>query len=312
MSEEVRAGEMTLEEFLEAESCMHRSPRPLHDDGHGLDDGLMVEALGIGLPGNAAYPGRRRAGATCSRAWPAGASSSMVHEDLMLSKILTREAFENAIRVNAGDRRLDQRRHPPARDRRPHRRRPRRSTTGTASAASVPLPRRTCMPSGQYLMEDFYYAGGLPVGDAASSASTAAAPGRADRQRQDDLGEHRGRAELEPRRHHAARRRRSRRKAASPCCAATSRPTARSSSRRRRRPPDAAHAAARSCSRTSRTSTRASTTRALDIDETCVMVLKNCGPKGYPGHGRGRQHAAAAQAAEAGRHRHGAHLATRA
>ena len=43
------------------------------------------------------------------------------------------------------------------------------------------------------------------------------------------------------------------------------------------------HAAAPWCSRTSRTSTAASTIPKLDIDESCVMVLKNCGPKGYPG-----------------------------
>ena len=52
--------------------------------------------------------------------------------------------------------------------------------------------------------------------------------------------------------------------------------------------------------------------RELDIDETCVMVLKNCGPEGLSRHGRGRQHAAAAEAAEEGHHRHGAHLAMRA
>jgi len=46
----------------------------------------------------------------------------------------------------------------------------------------------------------------------------------------------------------------------------------------------------------------------LDIDEKCIMVLKNCGPKGLPRHGRGRQHAAAAELPEEGRHRHGAHL----
>ena len=36
---------------------------------------------------------------------------------------------------------------------------------------------------------------------------------------------------------------------------------------------------------------------ALDIDENCVMVLKNCGPRGYPGHGRGRQYASSAETA---------------
>jgi hypothetical protein len=45
----------------------------------------------------------------------------------------------------------------------------------------------------------------------------------------------------------------------------------------------------------------------LDIDERCVMVLKNCGPKGYPAWGSG-EHAAAHEAPEARRDRHGAHL----
>ena len=47
---------------------------------------------------------------------------------------------------------------------------------------------------------------------------------------------------------------------------------------------------------------------ALDIDESCVMVLKNCGPRGLSGHGRGRQHGPAAEGAAQGHHRHGAHL----
>ena len=45
----------------------------------------------------------------------------------------------------------------------------------------------------------------------------------------------------------------------------------------------------------------------LDVDENCVMVLKNCGPQGLPRHGRGRQHAAAAEGAAQGHHRHGPH-----
>jgi dihydroxyacid dehydratase/phosphogluconate dehydratase len=50
----------------------------------------------------------------------------------------------------------------------------------------------------------------------------------------------------------------------------------------------------------------------LDIDEHCVMVLKNCGAEGLSGHGRGRQHAAAAQGAAQGHHGHGPHLGWRA
>ena len=47
--------------------------------------------------------------------------------------------------------------------------------------------------------------------------------------------------------------------------------------------PAQAHAAAPSSSRPSRTTTRASSDPNLDVDASCVLVLKNCGPKGYPG-----------------------------
>ena len=57
----------------------------------------------------------------------------------------------------------------------------------------------------------------------------------------------------------------------------------------------AAHAAARSCSRTSRTCTRRIDDEALDIDETCVHGAEELRPEGLSGHGRGRQHAAAAR-----------------
>ena len=82
----------------------------------------MVEALGVGLPQNAAIP------AVDARRYVLARMAGrriveMVREDLVLSKILTRAAFENAIRTQRRDRRLDQRRDPSARDRRPHRRR---------------------------------------------------------------------------------------------------------------------------------------------------------------------------------------------
>ena len=47
---------------------------------------------------------------------------------------------------------------------------------------------------------------------------------------------------------------------------------------------------------------------ALDVDADSVLVLKNCGPQGLSRHGRGRQHGPAAQAAAPGREGHGAHL----
>ena len=75
MSEQVRAGTLKLQDFFEAESCMHRSHGHCMTMGTASTMASMVEALGVGLPGNAAYPGGRRRGATCWRAWPAGASS---------------------------------------------------------------------------------------------------------------------------------------------------------------------------------------------------------------------------------------------
>ncbi len=100
MSEQVRAGTLKLQEFFEAESCMHRSHGHCMTMGTASTMASMVESLGIGLPGNAAYPavdGRRNV-----LARQAGRRiEGMVHEDMNMSKILTREAIENAIKVNA-------------------------------------------------------------------------------------------------------------------------------------------------------------------------------------------------------------------
>jgi dihydroxy-acid dehydratase len=160
MSEEVRAGRMTLEEFNSAESCMHRSKGHCMTMGTASTMASMVEALGVALPGNAAIPAvdarrARQAQLTGRRI------VAMVNEDLRLSKILTRNAFENAIKVNAA--------------------------IGGSTNAVIHLlaiagrmgvqlelddwdrlgSTLPCLvnlqPSGQYLMEDFYYAGGLPA-----------------------------------------------------------------------------------------------------------------------------------------------------
>lgn len=159
-SDAVRAGHMTLEQYAEAESCMSRS------DGHCMTMGTastmacMVESLGLTLPSGAAIPAadsRRRRLAHLA----GNRIVQMVHEDLRLSKILTRANFENAIRVNAAiggssnfilhllaiagrmgvDLKLDD-----------------FDRLGSRMPLLVNL-----MPSGKYLMEDFYYAGGLPV-----------------------------------------------------------------------------------------------------------------------------------------------------
>lgn len=160
MSEEVRAGHMSQEDFFEAESCMHRSHGHCMTMGTASTMAAMVEALGMSLPGNAAIPAvdaRRNVLARNS----GRRIVEMVKEDLIMSTILTRPAFENAIRVNAaiGG-----------------------STNAVihllAIAGRIGIPLRLedwdeighhlpCLvnlqPSGRYLMEDFYYAGGLPA-----------------------------------------------------------------------------------------------------------------------------------------------------
>src|SRR5881628_3754385 len=100
MSEQVRAGTLKLQDFFEAESCMHRSHGHCMTMGTASTMASMVEALGLGLPGNAAYPavdGRRSVIARMA----GRRIVDMVHEDVKLSQILTREAFENAIRTLA-------------------------------------------------------------------------------------------------------------------------------------------------------------------------------------------------------------------
>ena len=160
MSEQVRAGTLKLTDFLEAESCMHRSHGHCMTMGTASTMASMVEALGLGLPGNAAYPavdGRRNVLARIA----GRRAVEMVHEDLVLSKILTREAFENAIRTLAA--------------------------IGGSTNAVIHLiamagrigvklelddfdrlaSESPCLvdlqPSGKFLMEDFCYAGGLPA-----------------------------------------------------------------------------------------------------------------------------------------------------
>ena len=100
MSEDVRAGKMTLDEFHEAESCMHRSHGHCMTMGTASTMASMVEALGIGMPGNAAFPAVDARRNVLARM--AGRRIvDMVKEDLTISKILPRQAFENAIRTNA-------------------------------------------------------------------------------------------------------------------------------------------------------------------------------------------------------------------
>jgi len=160
MSEDVRAGKMSVDEFHEAESCMHRSHGSCMTMGTASTMACMVEALGMGMPGNAAIPAVDARRNVLARM--AGRRIvDMVKQGLTISKILKREAFENAIRANA-------------------------AIGGSTNAVIhlIALARRVgvkldlddwdklgrgvhtmlnLMPSGKYLMEDFYYAGGLPV-----------------------------------------------------------------------------------------------------------------------------------------------------
>jgi L-arabonate dehydrase len=160
MSEMVRAGEMTQEDFTAAESCMHRSKGSCMTMGTASTMASMVEALGMSLPENAAIPAadtrRNRLAQLTGRR-----IVEMVKQDLRMSKILTRTAFENAIRTNAAiggstnavihllavagrigvDLKLED-----------------WDRLGSEVPCLVNL-----QPSGKYLMEDFCYAGGLPA-----------------------------------------------------------------------------------------------------------------------------------------------------
>src|SRR5439155_17177137 len=97
-SEDVKAGKMAVADFLDAEACMSRSPGHCMTMGTASTMAVMVEALGMGLPGNAAIP------AVDSRrmvlAQLAGRRIvDMVRDDIVISKILTRQNFDNAIRA---------------------------------------------------------------------------------------------------------------------------------------------------------------------------------------------------------------------
>jgi L-arabonate dehydrase len=114
-------GRDQLQDFIEAESCMHRSAGHCMTMGTASTMASMVEALGMGLP--ATPPSRPSIrGATCWRAWPAGASSRWCTRTCAVEDPDARGLRERDPRQRR-DRRLDQRGDPPDRDRRPHRRR---------------------------------------------------------------------------------------------------------------------------------------------------------------------------------------------
>ncbi len=278
-SEAVKAGEMTAEEFVEAEASMSRSPGSCNTMGTASTMASMVEALGMTLSGNAAIPAvdsRRRVMAHLT----GRRIVQMVKDDLKPSDILTRDAFQNAIRANA-------------------------AIGGSTNAVihllaiagrcgidltlndwdewgrNVPTI-VNLMPSGKYLMEEFFYAGGLPavikrLGEAGllnKDALTVSGGGVWDevkdvRSHNDDvilpadkaLTQSGGivvvKGNLAP-------------------DGAVLKPSAATPALMQHRGravvfEDIDDYKARI------------EDESLDIDETCVMVLKNCGPRGYPG-----------------------------
>jgi L-arabonate dehydrase len=160
MSEEVRAGTLSEEDFVATESVMTRSAGHCNPMGTASTMASMVEALGFTLPDNAAIPApdarRRRLAHLSGRR-----IVEMVHEDLRPSAVLTRPAFENAIRVLS-------------------------AVGGSTNAvihllaiagrvgvdlslddfdrigSHLPLLANV-MPAGKFLMEDFFEAGGIPA-----------------------------------------------------------------------------------------------------------------------------------------------------
>jgi dihydroxy-acid dehydratase len=160
MSEQVRAGTLKLADFFEAESCMHRSHGHCMTMGTASTMASMVEALGIGLPGNAAYPavdGRRNVIAR-----NAGRRIvDMVHEDQKISQVLTREAFENAIVVNSaigGSTNCVPHLVAVAR----HIGVPLQTKDWETVGHSIPLL-ANIQPAGEFLSEAYYRAGGVPA-----------------------------------------------------------------------------------------------------------------------------------------------------
>ncbi len=277
MSEQVRAGTLRLKDFLEAESCMSRSHGHCMTMGTASTMASMVEALGVGLPGNAAYPavdGRRNVIARMA----GRRIVEMVDEDQTLSSILTRQAFENAIVTLAA--------------------------IGGSTNAVIHLiaiagrigvelgiddfdriaSHLPCLvnlqPSGEHLMEDFCYAGGLPavlqeirsllhldavtangrtIGENIADAEnfnrdvikTVAQPFKA------EAGIAVLRGNLAPR-------------------GAIIKPSAAT-------PALMTHRGRAVVFENADDFHARIDDDKLDIDETCVMVLRNCGPKGYPG-----------------------------
>lgn len=278
-SEAVKAGEMTAEEFLEAEQSMSRSTGTCNTMGTASSMASMVEALGMALSGNAAIPAvdsRRRVMAQMS----GRRIVQMVKDDLKPSDILTKNAFENAIRTNGAiggstnavihllalagrvgvDLTLDD-----------------WDRCGRDVATIVNL-----MPSGKYLMEEFFYAGGLPVvlkrlgegGQLHKDALTVS--GLAIWDEVKDVINHNDDVILPLEKALTQQGGIAVLKGNLAPKGAVLKPSAAS--------PELMQHRGRAVVFEDIDDYKAKINDdALDIDETCVMVLKNCGPRGYPG-----------------------------
>src|SRR5438046_1509926 len=99
-SENVKSGAMSMRQFMDAEACMSRSAGHCMTMGTASTMASMVEALGLALPENAAIPAADSRRSVLAH-YAGRRIVEMAGEDLRISRILTREAFENAIRVNA-------------------------------------------------------------------------------------------------------------------------------------------------------------------------------------------------------------------
>jgi dihydroxy-acid dehydratase len=278
-SEDVKAGRMKVDDFMAAEAAMSRSAGSCMTMGTASTMASMVEALGLALPQNAATPAvdaRRNVLAQLT----GRRIVEMVHEDLTLSRIVRPEAFHNAIRVNG-------------------------AIGGSTNAVLhlLAIARRIgvdlslddwdrfgrdiptlvdLQPSGRFLMEEFFYAGGLPVvmrslgerglleRDAITVTGRTIWENVADAEnfntevirdwdnplaRQGGIAVLRG--NLAPK-------------------GAVLKPSAAT-------PALMTHRGRAVVFETIEDYKRRIVDPDLDIDPTCVMVLKNCGPRGYPG-----------------------------
>jgi len=276
-SEEVRGGKKTWDDFFEAEAGQSRSNGHCMTMGTASTMASMAEALGIAPTGNAAIP------AVDSRRYAMAQLAGrriveLVREDVRMSRILTRDAFENAIRVNA-------------------------AIGGSTNAVvhllaiagriGVPLELDDfdrlghdlpllvdLQPSGRFLMEDFYYAGGVPavvrelgdlihrdaltVGGATIGEATADAPcwnREVIRPLDQPVKTHAGiailRGNLAP-------------------SGAVIKPSAATASL-------LTHRGRAVVFETIEDFKARIDDPDLDVDETCVLVLKGAGPRGYPG-----------------------------